>query len=167
MRTTLIALALCAAAGVAFAAPASTPAANTFARMAGPYLEIQAALAGDSIEGVAEAARAVARVAEAGREGDAAAIGVGAGDTAAARGLLGDIARTAEGLEKAADLAAARAAFAGLSEPVVALRDLAVGERPAVAYCPMAKHAWLQADGAVANPYYGSGMLRCGSIIRK
>ena len=37
-----------------------------------------------------------------------------------------------------------------------------------VAFCPMAFDAegaeWIQADGEVANPYYGAAMLRCGEF---
>lgn len=32
------------------------------------------------------------------------------------------------------------------------------------AYCPMAKAPWLQTGTDVRNPYYGTGMLTCGSI---
>ena len=38
------------------------------------------------------------------------------------------------------------------------------------AYCPMAFKnrgaAWLQAEGKIANPYFGHRMLRCGEIQR-
>lgn len=37
-----------------------------------------------------------------------------------------------------------------------------------VTFCPMAHKgqggAWLQQDKAVANPYYGKMMLKCGSV---
>ena len=33
-----------------------------------------------------------------------------------------------------------------------------------VAFCPMAMRPWLQRDGALRNPYYGSQMLTCGSF---
>ncbi len=37
-----------------------------------------------------------------------------------------------------------------------------------VAYCPMAKKAWLQKEGeAIGNPYYGQEMPRCGSFVAK
>ena len=30
--------------------------------------------------------------------------------------------------------------------------------------CPMAQADWIQTDVTIANPYYGSQMLRCGSV---
>ena len=44
------------------------------------------------------------------------------------------------------------------------------GDAPALyeAYCPMAFNdagaAWIQADKAVLNPYFGDRMLRCGVV---
>lgn len=32
------------------------------------------------------------------------------------------------------------------------------------AWCPMAEAGWIQAPGTIANPYYGSEMLTCGSF---
>ena len=40
------------------------------------------------------------------------------------------------------------------------------GKGVRVAYCPMVKKSWLQTGGEIANPYYGSGMLRCGSFTK-
>ena len=34
-----------------------------------------------------------------------------------------------------------------------------------VVFCSMAKGSWLQKEKVIANPYYGSKMLRCGEII--
>jgi hypothetical protein len=50
---------------------------------------------------------------------------------------------------------------------MVRWREMATGERPRVAYCPMAKKPWLQDSEEIANPYYGSKMLRCGEIVSK
>jgi hypothetical protein len=33
-----------------------------------------------------------------------------------------------------------------------------------VAVCPMVNKPWIQKDGAIQNPYYGSEMLSCGSF---
>ncbi|HPF70553.1 MAG TPA: DUF3347 domain-containing protein [Candidatus Krumholzibacteria bacterium] len=167
MRNLILASVLVAAlAGAAAAAP-EAGAPTLFQDISMSYLKIQTALAGDSIDGVAAAAQAIGASASAGDELDAAGLGVAADKVDAARALLPKIAASAGAMAAAKDVKAAREAFVGLSEGVVALRDIAVGERPVVAYCPMAKHEWLQAAGAVANPYYGSGMLRCGSIVRK
>ena len=54
------------------------------------------------------------------------------------------------------------AAFAALSKATIPLRDEIDGDRPDVAHCSMAGESWLQDSGPVANPYYGSRMLRGG-----
>ena len=33
------------------------------------------------------------------------------------------------------------------------------------AYCPMKKAYWLSAEKEIKNPYYGSAMLSCGSVM--
>jgi hypothetical protein len=35
---------------------------------------------------------------------------------------------------------------------------------PRKAYCPMVETAWLQHGKKITNPFYGSGMLRCGEF---
>jgi Cu(I)/Ag(I) efflux system membrane fusion protein len=70
----------------------------------------------------------------------------------------------------AAGLEEARAAFRGLSEAAVALARETGHELDSpllVAFCPMVEGGgaeWLQAEGPVANPYFGASMLRCGEV---
>jgi hypothetical protein len=33
-----------------------------------------------------------------------------------------------------------------------------------VAYCPMVRKPWMQRAETIANPYYGTQMLTCGSF---
>ena len=73
----------------------------------------------------------------------------------------------------APDLASARAAFVSLSENVldaVERIDLEVESALGIYHCPMALEdrgaRWIQRVGAVANPYFGASMLRCGSLQR-
>lgn len=73
----------------------------------------------------------------------------------------GEIKKLSEAALKAGDLNALRQAFKPLSE-LMAKMEIPAGL--AVAFCPMAKAHWVQADGKVANPYYGASMLRCGTI---
>ncbi|NIM11266.1 MAG: DUF3347 domain-containing protein [Candidatus Aminicenantes bacterium] len=73
----------------------------------------------------------------------------------------GELKSLLESVLKAGDLNALRHAFKPLSEHI-AKAELPAGL--AVAYCPMAKAHWVQKNGKVANPYYGSEMLRCGAI---
>ncbi|MFH0981279.1 MAG: efflux RND transporter periplasmic adaptor subunit [Planctomycetota bacterium] len=64
------------------------------------------------------------------------------------------------------DLKEQRGLFKALSEQVIDL----VRARPPdglplfTVHCPMAGADWLAAAAEVANPYYGSAMLRCGSV---
>ena len=139
----MIRLAAIAAALVAVAVPASAAVADG---LAAPYLHIQVALANDSTDGVAEAARAIA--AEAAEMGEqAAAIGT-----------------AAEALAEAADLRSARDAFGPLSDALIAYgREVGFGELR-LAYCPMVDREWLQATSELRNPFYGSMMLTCGEF---
>ena len=68
----------------------------------------------------------------------------------------------------ATDIEALRAAFLPLSN---ALLDSVLPEGYRIAHCPMAfdwegAH-WIQKDGEIANPYYGSGMLHCGVFVER
>jgi len=109
-----------------------------------PYLKIQVALAHDSTDGVADAARAIA--AEARALGEEGAELVSAADT----------------LADASDLTGARAAFGPLSDALIAYGHATGFGDLKVAYCPMADKSWVQEDGGIANPFYGSAMLTCG-----
>ena len=115
--------------------------------MIDPYLRIQAALNADRLDGVRQAAEQIG--AEAGRLGERGA---------AVRAAAADAGR-------AADLAAARAAFGALGDALLSLGGKAeggFGDGVKVAYCPMAKKYWLQTGDAIRNPYYGKAMSDCG-----
>ena len=103
------------------------------------YVRAQEALAADDF---AEAQRALADL------------------IAVADSVIGPLARAAAGAE---DIASMRSAFKPLSE-LLAGMDLPTGY--ARAYCPMYDGGsnWVQADGPVRNPYYGSMMLTCGVV---
>lgn len=143
--------------------------ATAFAAMSENYLKIQTALAADSLAGVKENAQTIAGTAgQLAEKFDAARAGVEQKDAEACSQLIPAVARSAAELAEATDIEAARAAFAELSENLVVYRNLVPGQdRPSVAYCGMAKHNWLQTGQTVNNPYYGSKMLRCGSIVSK
>jgi hypothetical protein len=116
------------------------------------YIQIQTALAGDSLEGVTANAQAIARTVKEDK----------------ANTFAGKIAEQAETLAKAKDLAAAREAFKPLSESLIkiAAKDSAVSSVYRQAYCPMAKASWLQSGSSVSNPYMGKAMLRCGQFVK-
>ena len=109
---------------------------------------IQASLAEDSIEHVAHHATAVAEAAH------------------SVEGLPHEAAEQAQAVAKATDLKAAREAFKKLSATFVAHLKAhpGHGDTYRTAYCPMAKAGWIQKGDEIANPYYGSSMLRCGSF---
>jgi Protein of unknown function (DUF3347) len=115
----------------------------------GSYLEIQAQLAADKMDGVKPAAAAIAT--------NAASLGQDRG---------GRIAQTAKAVGDAADLKTAREAFGPLSDSVIAAAQ-ADGKNLAgvkLGFCPMVKRSWLQKDAKIRNPYYGSSMLECGEL---
>jgi Cu(I)/Ag(I) efflux system membrane fusion protein len=73
----------------------------------------------------------------------------------------------------AANIAAARSAFAGVSDALLAW--LSAAENPlsqplTVVHCPMALDGkgsrWLQLGSQVKNPYFGAEMLTCGDVER-
>ncbi len=122
------------------AAHASTSAGQAdFATQVAEYVRAQEALAADDFEGAQTAL------------GDLIAV---------ADDVIGPLARAAA---SAADIASMRSAFKPLSE-LLAGRDLPFGF--ARAYCPMYDGGsnWVQIDGPVRNPYYGSEMLTCGVV---
>ena len=80
----------------------------------------------------------------------------------------------ARAIAEATDIKDARVAFRDLSREVTSLveRIGTTGETKLfVARCPMAFNneggSWLQTDRVIANPYYGSRMLRCGRILKQ
>lgn len=74
-----------------------------------------------------------------------------------------EIATAAMRLSKAADLKAARNAFATVSDEMIKLRNAAKGERPMIGFCPMVNKSWLQEKGEIGNPY-DSSMAKCGVL---
>lgn len=124
-----------------------------------PYLAMQTSLAGDDLEATHTAAKHFLQaMTHAPHEGEAH-------KTAAA------LATPTKTIAEASDLKAARNAFLELSnEMILLVKHVGIPQDTElfVAHCPMAfgnKGAdWMQSDKTVANPYYGSMMLRCGSI---
>ena len=116
----------------------------------GSYLEIQAQLATDKIDGDQ---------------------GAGGGDRVARRGS-GRRRRShregGEGRRRSRRTSRSRARRSdGLSDAVIAAakaegwKDL--GDTK-LAFCPMVKRSWLQKDEKIRNPYFGSTMLECGEF---
>ena len=110
-----------------------------FAAQVGEYVRAQEALAADDFEGARSALAALIAIADS---------------------VVRPLAETAAG---AGDIESMRSAFKPLSE-LLAGMDLPAGY--ARAYCPMYDGGsnWVQIDGPVRNPYYGSMMLTCGVV---
>jgi protein SCO1/2 len=112
-----------------------------------PYLRIQQALHADTPGDGTSDARSIAA--------EAATLGSGGAAIEAAAGEF----------QKAAGLAAARAAFARLGDAIMAYAKASgasVGSDVKVAYCPMAQKYWLQKGETIQNPFYGKAMSDCG-----
>ncbi len=75
------------------------------------------------------------------------------------------IAERSSDLAKARDLAAARQAFAALSDEVIEYYETNGGDRLAVVYCDIEKKSWLQPGGRIGNPYVDRNRRRCGEFV--
>jgi hypothetical protein len=119
------------------------------------YLAVQTALAGDDLTSVKAAATKLVTTAQLGPEFSA-------------------FTTPAAAIADASDLKTARTAFLTVSMEMQDLIDH-VGTSDKVtlyeAFCPMAfgvkGGSWIQADKKIANPYYGSMMLRCGTVKKQ
>lgn len=150
MRSTSLALGLSwlIAACSSPAAPAPAPTG-----VVPHYVAISAALAADSAEigtDAAELAKLAATM--------TAEPGLGAVATAAKELGTTDIAATRRAFKRVSD---------GMVEYMRSKPELQRGN--VIVFCPMAfedKGAlWVQAEGKIANPYFGASMLRCGDKL--
>ncbi len=107
-------------------------------------------------------------------ESDAKAVASGAGELAGllekAKKTMGDEAyQAAQAMAKSTDITAQRAQLGSLTAGVyqAVKKDKPEGT-VYYAYCPMANGNkggyWLSEKKEIANPYYGSKMLKCGSV---
>jgi Cu(I)/Ag(I) efflux system membrane fusion protein len=128
----------------------------------GPYLTMQKGLADDDLKAAQEGAKHyLEAMKKAPHEGEAHK------ETA-------ELSAPAKDITAASDIKSARKAFLSLSKEVTTLVEHigTTQDTPLyIAHCPMAFNneggSWLQADKTVSNPYYGSMMLRCGSIKKQ
>jgi hypothetical protein len=134
----------------------NTPAAGTAMSRAiiDPYLKIQSALADDKVDGIKAEAGNIATA--------ATALGAPAMkiDTTALQ-LSGAASAVPP------DINDVRDKFGALSEAIDTYMTglhLTPPDGVKVAVCPMVHKPWMQEGEAIANPYYGKGMLTCGSF---
>ncbi|MEO0795281.1 MAG: DUF3347 domain-containing protein [Verrucomicrobiota bacterium] len=121
-----------------------------------PYLQMQSGLAEDDLGKAQKGAKAFVQLANGAPVGSAS---------------IAQMKASATTIAESTDIKAARAAFLPLSEGMIAMvksKALPDGESLYLVHCPMAfggkGGSWIQADETVANPYYGSMMLRCGGV---
>lgn len=116
------------------------------------YFKIQAALAEDSLEGVASHARAISKAV---KDDATSAFPPGVADQAEA---------LAAG---ATNLADARDAFQPFSDSLIkfASKHPALGATYRHFHCPMVNADWLQTNLEVHNPYTGPSMGGCGELV--
>jgi len=68
-----------------------------------------------------------------------------------------------------ADIEKTRIAFKGVSKQMTEIIDqfgLTKSEGLYLEYCPMVDAYWISSENVIRNPYYGSGMLKCGEVVR-
>jgi Cu(I)/Ag(I) efflux system membrane fusion protein len=114
------------------------------------YIQVQRALAEDSLEGISGTAVAMVKAIQ----GDSAKM------------LPAKLGQEVEALSKAKDLEAARAAFKPLSASLIQYLKDQKGPSGTYheVYCPMAKASWLQTAKTIMNPYMGKEMIHCGEF---
>jgi protein SCO1 len=143
-----------AASAAAPAAAAAAPAAATTAAadadlraITDAYVRIQRALNADSLDGIAESARAIT----------------------ARAGALDALRSAAAAIGAAHAIGEVRAAFERAGDAIVdyARRHPAsLDPTLKVAYCPMLRKHWLQRGETIENPYYGQSMSDCGRLVQ-
>lgn len=158
-RMASITLLLIAAAGAVSAAAADSP----FEAVFRPYDSARRALMRDDLRGARSAA---GQVSAAAREAEKRA----AGGTNRGKALppccqpLPEIARAADDVAKAADLAVARTAFGRMSAALIRYRNGQGSRQGIEVFCPIVKRSWLQPPGQIGNPYFGPARTNCGEI---
>lgn len=69
-------------------------------------------------------------------------------------------------ISSAKNIDAQRKPFYRLSEVMITVaKENKISDKTIfVQYCPMAEGSWLSNEKQIINPYYGSSMLKCGSV---
>ncbi|MBL4575598.1 MAG: DUF3347 domain-containing protein [Opitutaceae bacterium] len=126
-----------------------------------PYLQIQQALAEDDLEASKQAAENFMEA-------------MAKGPSKEGKPSIAKLEIAGNEIVKSTDIGAVRGAFSSLSQQMKPLIEHVgtSGESPLyLAHCPMAFDGeggtWIQDSDQIANPYYGSMMLRCGSVQKQ
>lgn len=123
------------------------------------YLNMQKGLAGDDLKEAKAGASSFLKAMEQAPQGSET------------KEEVADLINPAKAIAEASTIKAARTAFLDLSMQMKSLIThvgITRNTKLYLTHCPMAFDgkggAWIQADKTVANPYYGSMMLKCGSV---
>jgi Cu(I)/Ag(I) efflux system membrane fusion protein len=127
-----------------------------------PYLSVQAALVSDDLEQAKIGGTAFAEAMKQAPKGEDEKESVEAFVTPATH------------IANAASIADARKAFIELSgemQSLISHVGISGKDKLYVGKCPMANDnkgaTWIQSDNKIHNPYLGSKMLKCGSVIKQ
>lgn len=118
------------------------------------YIAIKSALASDDADKTSKAASEFIKTASA------------IDYKVVSEGNLNVLRKDATAISEARNIAAQRETFSNLSDNMIALtKEFKLSDKSVyVQYCPMADASWLSNEKQIANPYYGSSMLSCGSV---
>ena len=125
------------------------------------YLKVGDALAADSLKGVRAEAERIHKLA--GKLNPSAVTGEHASHY---EDVPAKLESASAALAKTKTLEEARSTYKKLSMPMGMWASMSKPKGVNVVYCPMAKGSWLQEEGAIRNPYYGSSMLGCGQVVK-
>lgn len=80
--------------------------------------------------------------------------------------MLSVLKSDAKTIAAAKNIEAQRKPFYKLSEVMISVaNENKISDKTIyVQYCPMAEGSWLSNEKQIINPYYGSSMLKCGSV---
>ncbi len=149
-----------------FGGPLPASSETLFTALLEPYERIRLDLVQDRGENVQAQARRLQQVArEMASVEEPERLAVGASRVPEVQRLVPELEAAAAKLVAAETMEQRRLALAELTRPLVRYRGLVEGERPLVAYCSMAKRAWLQPAGEIGNPYMGQRMPGCGEVV--
>jgi hypothetical protein len=79
----------------------------------------------------------------------------------------GALLKAAREIASTKDIKTQRTSFSALSKQMIALVKSAkpTGAPAYEFFCPMKKSSWLSMEKTIKNPYFGSSMLSCGSLV--
>jgi len=144
--------------------PLTAVAGETFTPMFEAYHQLQTALAGDDLAAAKKATETLETATD-----EIAASSLQGAQKTAWQAQSEQLTTALDTAGSAASIEALRKAFEPISVAIIAIADVVEPAGFREFTCPMAfgnKGAnWLQKSETIANPYFGSAMLRCGAPV--